>query len=463
MTSSEPHNPSDREIVFAAVDIWNSDKRTENIEIPDLFRVILKKNPRWRNDLAQKTEDGESVPPFTAERLATCLSTANLLPSHLSATGYAHKIKSKFPIQYLEMPKGADHFIEIKVISSSASDDNQTDEVYKGKGIFAKTIIPNKKTIWEELPLFRVPPVSNVKAMRDGSACAYCGQMFSTLRGIVSCTKCPAQFCSAKCRAAEIKYHAVTWHSTKNKYGIKNAGWLKYEKFCVDNNWMSGYAVGLILIKMISENDPSTDIVTVPLTKEKLTKGQMLRNQFEAMATVSQKVRLENSEAHTSVFAQGQLEQTWEQAYELLTKKCLQKAIYLEEEGENETASKAKNTGNLISLSYSKYLNYVGTWNLNNIREQCYLVQSNLNHSCDPNVHVIFPEKKAICSPIKINAIKDIAEGEELTASYVNPEYSFKDRQFELKKNWGFNCACPRCVREKKELHVEVDEEGNIF
>lgn len=80
---------------------------------------------------------------------------------------------------------------------------------------------------------------------------------------------------------------------------------------------MSGYAVGLVLLKMIVEFQRSKE------------KGSLLKQQFEAMATISQDVRqaiadktYENSENKTgSLFASEQAELVWEKGYELLKRR----------------------------------------------------------------------------------------------------------------------------------------------
>lgn len=100
-------------------------------------------------------------------------------------------------------------------------------------------------------------------------------------------------------------------------------------------------------------------------------------------------------------------------------------------------------------------------------------LQSNLNHSCEPNVHIDFPSappatsttpgNSYLLNPISVVAAKEIKQDEELTISYVNPEWSYDKRQFELKTNWGFACACPKCEKEAKVLSFTVDDDGNII
>ena len=42
-------------------------------------------------------------------------------------------------------------------------------------------------------------------------------------------------------------------------------------------------------------------------------------------------------------------------------------------------------------------------------------------------------------------ATENIPEGEEITLSYVNPEWPGELRRETLKKDYGFDCQCRRC------------------
>ena len=65
-----------------------------------------------------------------------------------------------------------------------------------------------------------------------------------------------------------------------------------------------------------------------------------------------------------------------------------------------------------------------------------------LNHSCDSNVsyhmdgdHMVFQTKR----PVKKN--------EELFDSYINGNLPFDERQSELKRRYGFDCGCDKCIK----------------
>lgn len=59
--------------------------------------------------------------------------------------------------------------------------------------------------------------------------------------------------------------------------------------------------------------------------------------------------------------------------------------------------------------------------------DNVYLAPSFLNHSCEPNAHRSFFRDDS--SIVFIKAIKDIAEGEEVTISYMDILANFEERQ----------------------------------
>jgi hypothetical protein len=45
-------------------------------------------------------------------------------------------------------------------------------------------------------------------------------------------------------------------------------------------------------------------------------------------------------------------------------------------------------------------------------------------------------------------AAEDIPKGEEITLSYVNPEWPGELRRENLKRDYGFDCHCKKCLVE---------------
>jgi hypothetical protein len=74
----------------------------------------------------------------------------------------------------------------------------------------------------------------------------------------------------------------------------------------------------------------------------------------------------------------------------------------------------------------------------------CWPAASYFNHSCGPNV-----EKRREGRAWSFRAGRDIRSGEELCITYLSGQErqsSREERKKMLKENWGFDCACLRCV-----------------
>ncbi|KAF7296005.1 SET domain-containing protein [Mycena kentingensis (nom. inval.)] len=66
---------------------------------------------------------------------------------------------------------------------------------------------------------------------------------------------------------------------------------------------------------------------------------------------------------------------------------------------------------------------------------------SRINHSCSPNCAAGFVEQSWSS---RVTAVRDIAQDEELTITYVNPASSVAARQKRI-AGWQFICTCPAC------------------
>ncbi|KAJ3007668.1 hypothetical protein NUW54_g3456 [Trametes sanguinea] len=90
-----------------------------------------------------------------------------------------------------------------------------------------------------------------------------------------------------------------------------------------------------------------------------------------------------------------------------------------------------------------------------------YVLHSHLNHSCAPNASVRHLDQRTALSRITVLARRDIAAGEELTITYVNPELPLEQRRRQLME-WGFGkCMCERCVREEREKKATGGDADN--
>ena len=69
-----------------------------------------------------------------------------------------------------------------------------------------------------------------------------------------------------------------------------------------------------------------------------------------------------------------------------------------------------------------------------------------LNHSCSPNCTVTY----LATNQIVVLTTREIAQGEELTISYVDENSPGEARREELLQRYGFQCSCEVCSRETR-------------
>jgi hypothetical protein len=68
------------------------------------------------------------------------------------------------------------------------------------------------------------------------------------------------------------------------------------------------------------------------------------------------------------------------------------------------------------------------------------------NHSCAPNAEYCFPANSA---ELHLTAVSDIAAGDEVTISYLDPCAMRQCRNYrheELAESYLFSCDCPKCI-----------------
>lgn len=77
-----------------------------------------------------------------------------------------------------------------------------------------------------------------------------------------------------------------------------------------------------------------------------------------------------------------------------------------------------------------------------------YALICRINHSCDPNVRVTYVNSPEFGLQAHLLALRPIQPGEELLQSYIDQFQPFAARQKAL-KDYGFDCACTKCVAER--------------
>ena len=107
---------------------------------------------------------------------------------------------------------------------------------------------------------------------------------------------------------------------------------------------------------------------------------------------------------------------------------------------------------NAFILTYLKFMGNSRTCQGSGL--YCHFLTLNnalVNHSCVPNV-TQSAKKSDDAFKVEVRAIKDISRGEEVTVSYLNPDFianfglNRQKRREKLKSALSFDCNCSFCT-----------------
>lgn len=390
-----PVVPHERQVVDCVIAIWKEDPSTESLGMSKLHALVKQKHPNWS---------------ISEKRVKALLKQFGLSFNNQEQFTYAKDITSV-------MTPDVDLPANIHIIMSSK----------KGKGLYAKKDIKKGDLMWSEEPLFFVPPLANVHLMKNASACTYCGKLLqqseasAVLKGL-DCNVCAEVWCSKKCKQLEGTLHGLLKHnvynpSSKRSKTIDAEAFLEIQEYCLEEQWNALYAITLIYANCV------------------IDRTGVKQKQFNAMARVYQDIRYKalNSSAGTfdslnggALFVQEQQESLWRIGYEKFLRVFPKNPV-----------------------DYREFLYMMGTYNINNLDSNVFLIQSHLNHNCSPNTSVETEMQRT--DGLKVFAARDIKSGEELTTTYVNPSHTVHQRQRELRVNWGFVCGCAKCKEDLKQ------------
>lgn len=394
--------PHERAVMDSVIQTWKLDPVSEGFGVKRLLEEIKRQNGDW--SLSEK-------------RLKSILKKFNLLPGTESEVTYAKDITS------LETP-GLILPEKIKLTMTSK----------RGKGLFAKLNISEGEVIWEEEPLFLVPPLAHVELIRKGNACSFCGQLVRRLRAGVSvlsgeqCKMCPEVWCSKACKSKNQRLHNLMKHEV-SKIPLESrkvipGALVSLLDYSLKEQWNALYAITVITGEIVADE------------------SGMKKEKFDALARVSQKTRTRasanGSVSSDSSFLDGQHEQLWEEGHELFLNVFPKLRL-------------------VSDYSFENFLFMLGAYNINNLDSSIFLIQSHLNHNCEPNTDVNTGEARSD-TLIKVKASRPIRAGEEITTTYVNPTHVLQERREELRVNWGFLCKCKRCKDESKSVSSAAQE-----
>ncbi|CDO91968.1 unnamed protein product [Kluyveromyces dobzhanskii CBS 2104] len=306
-----------------------------------------------------------------------------------------------------------------------------------GKGLIATQDVPKGGMIvHESLPLSVIPQLDKQPLVARGKCCGVCSA-FTTLssqliiKNNLDCNSCDTIWCSKQCKKLDIT-HSILKHPTSRNPLCSSVDWIKFENFCLKESLYSAYAVGVLYARHALQ--PTSNLWEI----------------FTSLCSVSQKVRWQASDSTNvggtfDASSNGKLgsdvttptmETQWSLAFGMFSKafpKC--------------------------ELNNEDFLNFTGTFNLNQTMGQVYPLTAHINHSCEPNVRYDLEPKYGI----KVYARKDIKKGDQLFLTYVNPLHGVTLRRRELRVNYGFICNCARCMQEWETRQKIVNHPSNIL
>lgn len=399
--------PGPRQVVDDIIAIWKEDPSTELMGGAKLHALVKKRHPNWQ--LLEKRTKG-------------LLKEFGLSNNATEPVSYAKEIKAHPTPSDIEIPPLVRVTMTLK----------------RGKGLFARKAIKKGEELWLESPLFFVPPLQNVQLMKMGQCCAYCGRNIETktkdvIAKNLDCELCPMVWCLEKCKKANT-LHSNLYHLSGKRL-VDGEAFMQLEEYCLAELWNALYAIAMIQAQITMERKPGPGV---------LTKRQL----FDLLALVGQDVRYKalnlgggafDLMSGGALFVEEQQETLWKLAYTRFAK------VFPRLEG----------------FDYQLFLQMLGTYNINNVDSNVFMLQLHMNHNCEPNVDVDSHSTDRTAA-ISVKAARDIRAGEELTTTYVNPSHTVHQRQRELRVNWGFVCGCERCKREKQEAQRRQSQSQSV-
>ncbi|KAK9472777.1 uncharacterized protein V1510DRAFT_365049 [Dipodascopsis tothii] len=374
-------NPSDAEIVAAVAAVRAAEP---GLGIAKVLAQIKADHAGWSLSLNRLKAVAKAA-------------TGAAVPQDVAATLYVEQTRSA-PVPSLQLPPS------VRVVDTAARG---------GKGLEAAAAAAAGAELWAEPALVLVPPLALLTLIPSGQACSHCAKPLQISTPLVaSCTYCAARWCSSRCRTRNAAFHKKTRHSGAGEE------WTMIERFAVDNQWQGVYGYAYVLAASRFD-DPGNQRYRGPGACASVAEG------VAGLARVGQDVRQRaDPQAASNIFAEEQAEMLWQEGHGVVAK-------FFAKLGAPPT--------------YEEFLEGLGMININNLDGSIYLLQSHLNHSCEPNVDVKFVTRTA---GVRVVALQALRPGDELTTTYVDLRQDVAARRRQLHQGWGFWCTCARCVRE---------------
>ncbi|KAF8262748.1 SET domain-containing protein [Lactarius quietus] len=307
----------------------------------------------------------------------------------------------------------------------------------RGKGLIAKEPISEGQIVWKEDPFIIAPEWDIYDLQIASRACGYCTTPLTDSSLVLRCpastssAPCPARFCHRLCLKRSEKTHPLLC-PTQNPSSVPLLA------FARKNVWMAFHALTQCAARLLLAQQAGDDA---------------LRDDwrvYRALAELGMEERaqggwLQGAEPDRELWQAGH--RAFVQAFVLPPDPASQKKLakLLKRPPPKDVAD--------ALFTYEGFLHGLGRMSLNiEAHGGLYTLHSHLNHNCRPNVSVRHVDQRTSLSRIAIVAKRDIAVGEELLVTYVDPELGVRRRRIQLGA-WGFGeCMCERCIEEEKEV-----------
>jgi hypothetical protein len=125
------------------------------------------------------------------------------------------------------------------------------------------------------------------------------------------------------------------------------------------------------------------------------------------------------------------------------------------EEDEGDTNGKAVDDDDLASLREMIDDNGLETLYPPLDGTAFYSLICRINHSCDPNVRVVYDSLPSGGLQARLVALRPALPGDEYVQSYIDQFQPYAARQKAL-KDYGFECSCSKCLNESGRGTVAV-------
>ncbi|KAK9450977.1 uncharacterized protein V1518DRAFT_412217 [Limtongia smithiae] len=385
-------SPSEEDILAAAL----KQRETEpGLAVAKLHARIKADNPTWTLSLNR-------LKAILRQHAATMAPPYANVPEEFRSKLYVGDTLS-VPVPDLELPS----FVEVFT---------SADRGGKGLQVTARTpIVPKDTLIWTEPALVLIPPLSLVGKVATGFACSYCARpIVSSSTLAVQCTTCAGKWCSSRCRKLDTLHKNI-------RHGRFATEWAAIEQYAIENEWSAVLLYAYCLAAVQFDVTPA-DTAAAPKTSVAVG--------INSLAKVRQDVRQRaDPQMQSNIFLGDHLDMLWQEGYSVICRFFT----------------------HFSAPTYEEFLYGIGMVNINSRDGSIYLVQSHLNHSCEPSVDVKTVGRTA---GIKVLAKRDLAPGEELTTNYIDLSKDLDARRKELLEGWGFWCTCTRCTREERGITV---------